>query len=266
MNKILPMSVLMVTLGSAWLGLGSDQSAKAGKKPPTGPDLMRADFRDSGDVGSPPGTSYVDRIQWDSKIIPSCLADYVDFDDPCGPGHRGVISHGTRKGGYLLRTVNLWDPTPERWLVFDFTDGVDGSGCQDLDEELLNYPGRNPAAVSPYDASSCVDLLEVRFWVSNAFTPGAEYAGLNIVIDGPDLIPGRGKKKEDRNQWNAKWYLNPVNPLKITHTADPNTVILTTMDGLEQAELWTVNQQTGDFEELLGTYWMPFQVTLTRLP
>lgn len=269
MKRMLDMAVLVVALASVLLGFGSVQSAMAGKKPKApSADLMAADFRDSGEVGSPSGTPYVDRIQWDGVILPSCLADYVDFNDLCGPGHLGVISQGTRKGGYLLRTVNLWDPNPERWLVLDFTDGVDDSQCQNLDEQLLDYPGRNPDAFSPHDPAPCIDLLELRFRADDVLTPGAEYSALAITIDKPDWMQGRGKNKEGRHQWNGKWYLNFVNPLRITHTVDPNVVILTTMDGPthDWAELWTVNETTGDFGELLGTYRMPFEVTLTQLP
>jgi hypothetical protein len=219
--------------------------------------LARATFRDFA----------VDRIQSDGVLLPfSCSAEYVDFDDACHPGHSGV-SRILNTGSYFLRTLHNHAPNPTRWLVLDFTEGLDGSDCLNLDVQVANDPDRNPDAFVPVNDDPCIDFVEVRFSAGGVFTPGAEYSTVGIVIDKPVWIQGRGKNKEGHNQWNGRWYLNPVNPLSITRDpADPNTAILTTMDGLEQVELWTVNEKNGKHETLLGTYRMPFEVTITRIP
>lgn len=225
----------------------------------SGDTLARADFRDLS----------TDHIRSDAiGLSPSCNIsdagyDFADFDDPCQPGHWGV-SEVLSTGTYFLRTLSAQIPNPTRYLVLDFTSPLPGSSCPALDTELKDYPGRNPDAVSPENADPCIDYLEVRFFADKAYAPGAQYTPVNLVIDGPDLVRKRANKYV--NQWNAKYYLDFVNPLTITRSSDGKTVIITTMAGYEQAQLWTVNQKTGKHETLLGTYWMPFEVTITTVP
>jgi hypothetical protein len=219
--------------------------------------LARATFRDFA----------VDRIQSDGVVLPfSCSVDYADFDDPCYPGHPGV-SRILNTGDYFLRTLHNHVPNPTRWLVLDFSEGLEGSHCLNLDLQLANDPERNPDAFVPVDPDPCMDFLEVRFSAGGVFATSAQYSEVSLVIDKPVWLQGRGKNKESYNQWNGQWYLNLVNPLTITRDpSDPNTVILTTMDGLEQAELWTIHEKTGKHETLLGTYRMPFEITIARVP
>ncbi len=203
-----------------------------------------------------------DRIRSDSRDLPDgCLpGDYADATDPCNPGHTGV-SHIYASGQYFLRTVSGHPLVPTRWLVLDFGEPLSGS-CPRLDTKLSDYPGRNRNAFSPVDPSDCVDDVEVRFSADKAFAPGAEYTPVFLVIDGPDAstIQSTGV------QWNAKYYLDFVNPLTITRSPDATTAILNTMDGLEQAQLWTVNPKNGKRQTLVGTYKMPFQVTIAARP
>jgi hypothetical protein len=207
--------------------------------------------------------SAADRIRSDGQLLPQqCLpGDYADYNDPCGPGCR-VVSYVMAGWTYFLRTVSDQVPDPERWLVLDFSVPLPGSACPGIDTKLSDYPGRNPAVSSPpVDPDDCIDLVEVRFFADKAFAPGAEYSPVSLVIDGPDAstIQSTGV------QWNAKYYLDFVNPLRITRSG-PAAVTLETMDGLEQAQLWTVNPKTGKRQKLLGTYSMPFQVTIAARP
>lgn len=225
----------------------------------------RVFFRDRGVVGSAPGSD-VDRIQSDGVwLSPPCTGQYADVDDPCQPGD-GVVVMGEAGGGLFLRTLHLQNPNPTRYLVLDFSEPLGDSVCLNVDVQFSDYPGRSPEATSPVNPAACVDFVEVRFSADSAFKAGAQYTMVGMALDAPDLKQGRGKQP-DTTQWNAKYYLNFVNPLTITFPdpADPGTVVLTTIDGLEQAELWTVNPKNGGNGELLGTYRMPFSVTLVRL-
>lgn len=266
--------IALALLVALCLAAGSVQAKR--KNPPTQDTLVRADFRDAGD----------DRITSDGVGVPplcdqpspgDLVYDYVDQHDPCLGGYDpATISHRD----YLLRTVttNLETP-PVHWLVLDFSDGepvdpLDPYGqrwpCHDLDWQLSSanqdYPERDPDAVSPENPLACIDFLEVRFWASDPFDP-SDSTQVNIVIDGPDLV---GKGRNQRTQWNAKYYLDFINPLTVTHTQDPNTLTIGDDDGDDRddfrAELYTVNQKNGRREDLLGIYDMPFQLTLTRLP
>ena len=225
----------------------------------------RASFRDLGYVGGPPYTE-VDRIQSDGVLLaPPCTGQYADVGDPCQPS-QGAVSLVLNDGSYFLRTLSMQSPHPTRYLVLDFTEGLGDSACLNLDVRLSNYPGRSPDATSPVNPDVCVDFAEVRLSAGSAFKHGAEYTSVGLAIDGPDLKQGRGKQP-DSTQWNAKYYLTFVNPLRITFPdpMDPDTLILSTMDGLEQAELWTVQPKTGGYGTLLGRYRMPFAVTIVRV-
>ncbi len=201
-------------------------------------------------------------VDQDHGLPGDCLpGDYADATDPCEPGHTGV-SYIYATGQYFLRTLSGHPLVPTRWLVLDFADVLSG-GCLGIDSILLSYSGRKAGAFSPEDPdhAPCVDWVEVRFSADKAFAPGAEYTPVFLVIDGPDAstIQSTGV------QWNAKYYLDFVNPLKITRSG-PAAVTLETMDGLEQAQLWTVNPKNGKRQTLKGTYRMPFQVTIAARP
>ena len=251
---------LAVCLSLALAGL-------AGPKKPVKPEdtLARAAFRD--DVA--------DRIRSDGTYACDDY-HYVDSEDTCNVSGDLVVSKvyggGPLDGQYFLRTIDTKAPQedvqdPTRWLVLDFTDGLNDSSCQALDTKLQDYEGKDPEAFPPEDPNQdpCIDWVEVRFAAHKAFKSGAQYTTLGILIDGPDLMQ-RGKKTW--TAWNAKWLLEFVNPLVIEHPDpdDLNTVILSTMDGLDQAELWTLSERTGEPETLVGTYSMPFEVTITKLP
>jgi hypothetical protein len=214
--------------------------------------LVRAAFRDVS----------TDRLRSDGVVLPgSCLGyDYADANDPCQPGYHGS-SQIMASNDYFLRTLATQDTNPNRWMVLDFSQTLNGSLCPGLDTQLLAYPGRNPAAFSPQNPDPCVDFLEVRLFVTDPFGAGAQFTSVNLIIDGPDLT------RTGTNQWDNKYQLNFVNPLSLVpDPVDPNTVTVTTVTGQEQAELWTTNQKTGKQGTLLGRYTMPFQVKLTKLP
>jgi hypothetical protein len=212
--------------------------------------VARADFREGSD-----------RIRSDGQPLPDgCLpGDYADATDPCGPGHPGV-SYVYATGMYFLRTLSGHPRIPTRWLVLDFGDPLEGSACPDLDTKLKAYSGRNPTAFSPETAELCIDWVEVRLSADKAFAPGAEFTPVGLVIDGPDAstIQSTGV------QWNGKYYLDFVNPLTITRQGAA-TAILDTM-GDAQAQLWTVNPRNGKRQTLVGTYMMPFRVTIAARP
>jgi hypothetical protein len=221
--------------------------------------LARGDFRDAG----------TDAITSDGIVLPApCNAlgyDYVAREDPCygGTGNGLRTSSKVMAGGtYFLRTVSTNALVPDRWLVLDFSNTV--GECPGLDTQLKGYNGRDPDAVSYEDPDPCVDLLEVRFFARDAFEPGALETEVDIIIDGPDLV---GKQKQQRTQWNGKFYLEFVNLLTVTpHPTDPETLTVGTDDDDFLAELWTVNQKNGKKDKLLGFYDMPFQLTITNLP
>ncbi len=215
----------------------------------------RADFRDFAN----------DRLRSDGTLLPPACGpyDYADTKDPCQPGHRTISSIYT-SGLYFLRTLATQDPNPTRWLVLDFGSALGGSSCPGLDTRIKSYSGRSPDAFSPEDPDPCIDLVEVRFFADKAFAPGAAFTPASVIIDGPDLVRS---KSGTRTQWNTKYNVEFVNPLRIVpDPLDPLTITLETMEGLEQAELWTVSSKTGKNEIRLGTYQMPFQLRVTRVP
>lgn len=235
-------------------GKGTELFAVTPKGSNTSTDpLIRADFRDLA----------TDRIRSDGKGLPvACGAyDYADRNDACQPGYGGV-SKILSNGVYFMRTLWTLDLNPTRWLVLDFTEGLFGSACPGLDTKLTNYPGRDPAAFSPEDPNPCIDLLEVRFFLDKAYAPGSQFTPIRLIIDGPDSW-----NTTTGVQWNQKYELDFVNQATITlDPLDANTITVTTITGAEQAELWTLSPKTGKKQTKLGTYRMPFQVRLTKVP
>jgi len=257
-------TILMIGLAlTAVLCLAAGSAQAKGKPQPSEDTVVRAEFRDA-------DNDLTDRITSDGVgLSGSCatlIYDYVDRNDPCygtPADPQATISYKD----YFLRTVTNKLPTQvDRWLVLDFSDG-DVDDCPDLDKKLWDYPGRDPDVWIPAWIEGCVDHLEVRFRAYGPFEPSAQDTEVHIIIDGPDLVD-EGKRKE-RTQWNAKFYLDFVNPLSIVErSADLDTVIIG-KDGDDDflAQLWTVNQRTGKREyPPLGIYRMPFQLTLTRVP
>ncbi len=234
-------------------GKGTELFAVVAKGQPSG-FLARADFRDLS----------TDRIRSDGVALPSACegADYADVDDPCGPGDDASASNVYGTGLYFLRTLMPYDSNPTRWAVLDFSQPLSGSSCPGLDSILKAYQGRDPAAFSPEDPDPCIDLLEVRLFADKAYAPGAAFTPVGILIDAPDLVrSGSGTQ----TRWNSKYTLGFVNPLTITPPGGA-TITLDTIAGLEQAQLWTLSPKTGKKETLIGTYKMPFQLTIARLP
>jgi hypothetical protein len=208
---------------------------------------------------APVGVSTEYRIQSDGKSVCSAQG-YVEHSDPCNPGELGGVSKIYSTGDYPLRTLHnpQNNPKPERWLVLNFTDlvpVVDGYGqsmqCPDIDSEQ----------VAPGD---CFDRPEqVRFSARNAFTPNAPSSIVRMVID--KLVwMGTKRNPQQYQQWNAKYYLNFVNPLTIEGAG--NTMILGAAADTYWVDLWTVNQKTGAYETWVGRYAMPFQVMITLVP
>jgi hypothetical protein len=222
---------------------------------PASDTLPIATFRDSG----------TDRLRSDGQGLPSPCpqGDYAALDHPCNPGHPGVSSV-TPTGMYFMRTVSGHVPNPTRYLVLDFSQGIDGATCPKLDTALANYWGRSSLVEPLVNPADCVDWLMVRFSADKAFAHGAEFAPVGLVIDGPDG-PEISNVQSTGLQWNGKYYLDFVNPLKVTRL-DAYTVELETMEGLEQTQLWTINPKNGKRKTLVGTYSMPFQVTVAVQP
>jgi hypothetical protein len=206
---------------------------------------VKADFRDS----------LTDGVRSDTIYAP-CSVDYVDTTDTCTPataGDRDTLSQELSRGTYFLRTISSHTDTPTRWLVLNFSVPEPGSSCPNLDVLLSNYPGRSPTAHSPVDPNPCIDLVEVRLYIYKAFDSRVQSGEVEIIIDGPDSV--KLPKGTARTQWNEKYRLEFVQPAKFTRSADGKTVTVTTID--HTAEL-----RQGD--TLVGTYQMPFQVTLKK--
>ena len=242
-------------------GYASAEMQRGGKG--TKNSLARADFRDS--------ATTPDRITSDGIVLPSaCLSfDYVGRDDPCWEGSGALPHRNTSRvsnAQYFLRTVATQQPHPTRWLELDFSEGVPntGSGCHDLDNQLLSYPGRYPGATSYLHPDPCIDYVEVRFFVDEAFTPGAFETPVRIIIDGPDLVEGKGKNAESTVYWNAHFRVEFVNPLTVLPAGAD--AVLVGADGDDfRAELWSVGGK-GEKDQLLGMYNMPFVLTIALVP
>jgi hypothetical protein len=231
--------------------------------------LVRATFRNA--------AIPADRVQSDGKQ--PCGYHYVDKDDAdCSADLAEKAGSLVISGeDYFLRTIKgcCEEMDPARWLVLDFSVPVDSSTespCPALDTRIRTYEGlsgtRNPDAVSPENPDPCVDYVEVRFFARSAFHPQAAFATVNVLIDGPDLrtVKERGKIVETGVIWNAKFELRFVNPL--TREVAGNAVVLTTMAGLDQVELWELDENGGNTkgDKLLGTFHMPLRLTLERVP
>jgi hypothetical protein len=227
--------------------------------------LMRADFRDADSDGM-----RSDGLGW---LLPSECGthDYVDKTDSCWGSWepQQTSSHALLQVGWFLRTNDIYSVVPDRWLVLDFSkvgpQGQGGGACPDLDTFIFNYEGRDPDATSYVDSSPCIDLVEVRLFFDEAFTPGALETAVRLIVDGPDLVSGKGKNATPYTQWNPKFYLNFVNPLTITPGGEGSIVVGADGDDF-RAEVWTVNSKNGKHDELLGMYWMHFEVHLDRVP
>ena len=247
-----------------WAGI---HSARAAGKPGSASTLIRADFDDSLNPDNTP--KY--RIRSDGNAS-SCVAaagyDYVAVQDDLDPSS-GVCSGDTTStlinGGqdYFLRTVVNQSPCPNRWLVLDFTETQAGSTCPGLDSTIAGYPGWGAGCVFE-NVDPCVDFVAVRFFAYNAFKAGAT-ASVDIVIDAPDLIT---TKSGPKTQWNAKYELAFQNALPTTQTLVGSTVTKSDLNtgGTAPADLWALNPKTGVRQTHLGTYNMPFQLTLVRAP
>ena len=205
-------------------------------------------------------------------MLPSeCQAwDYVDSDDPCyGDETTLVTVSKVHSSLYFLRTVSNLDPqTVDRWLVLDFSDSV-VDPCPGLDTQIAADPDTDEDVREflPVNFDSCIDYVEVRFFVDDAFKPNVSQTPVSMLIDQPVRKYGKGKKAEDYTQWDAKFALDFINPLTLTRVA-PDTVTVGDVSDVSdegddfRAELWTFNNK-GRRGELLGTFNMKFQLTIT---
>lgn len=257
---------IAVTNSDGRTGKGIELFAVTAKGTPStsSQNLARADYRDS--LG--------DRILSDGRAFP-CGFDYVGKNDQCTDVLADKASASEIiSTTYFLRTLatccdNTSDPAinslvrnPTRWLVLDFSQVISGT-CPNLDQVITN--SNQTPATPPLNPNQCIDFLEVRFFADKAFQSGAAFTSVSLIIDAPDLIVRHNQ--QPYTQWNAKYCVNFVNPLTITpDPADPNSETLTTIPGLEQVELRTFNSTKGNCDTLLGTYWMPFQVKVQRVP
>lgn len=211
---------------------------------PASAQSVQAEFRDE----------LNDRIRSDASttLYRPCGFDYVDKNDPCesDPSAKNSISRTSApQHDLFFRTVRDCCTVPTRWLVLDFTDGT---GCFDLDSQYVNYAGFARTVGQPPAVTGCVDNLEVRLFADKVFNARATATAVRILIDVPDL------NRFGNLQWNVAWELEFVNPLTITRNPDGTTTIAT-RDAI--AELWSIGQ-SGKKDTKLGTYSMPFSLTL----
>lgn len=202
-------------------------------------------------------------------LLPSeCQAwDYVDSDDPCyGDETTLVTVSKVHSSLYFLRTVSNLDPqTVDRWLVLDFSDSVEDP-CPDLDTQIFYDPDTDEdvRGFLHVNFEPCIDYVEVRFFVDDAFKRNVSQTPVSMLIDMPVQKRGKGKNAEDYTQWDAKFALDFVNPLTLTRDpSDTVTVGDVSDDGDDfRAELWTFNNK-GRRGDLLGIFNMKFQLTIT---
>lgn len=151
-------------------------------------------------------------------------------------------------GLYFLRTVQQ-SCTPTRTLVLDFSNPVTGQGpssCAGLSDPdtllTLNPCGPNPT------------IPDVRFAASTLLRPSATSSTVGLVIN--------LKRDFHENDFELV-FLNPICMTSLgsgvldttkTCTANPNAD--------DEATLYRINEATGALT-LIGTYHMPFQVTVT---
>ena len=207
-----------------------------------------------------------DRVRSDGNFSP-CGVDYVDQTATCLPStanDRNSSSNKLSAIEYYLRTVE-WccdtDPSgpvnnPSRWLVLDFSEGISGMVCPELDTALSAYPGRSPNAVLPLNSAPCTSNVAVRLFADQAFHKRAQETPVRISIDGPDLVTSR--QGVSRTQWNTKFWLNLV--MSIIRNSDGSVVTLTNT-GTDDDRTAVLTNAAGT--TVIGTYEMPFTVTLT---
>ncbi len=195
--------------------------------------------------------------------------DYVDTDDPCYGGGPPLVTVSLvhSDGLYFLRTVTNFDPrTVDRWLVLDFSDSVVGP-CPGLDTQIAADPDTDEdvGGFLPVNSDPCIDYVEVRFAVHEAFKPNVSQTTVGILIDQPVRKYGKGKKAEDYTQWDAKFALDFINPLTLTRDAPDRVTVgdVSEIDGDDfRAELWTFDNK-GRRGDSLGIFKMEFELTIT---
>jgi hypothetical protein len=201
--------------------------------------------------------------------------DYVDSDDPCYGVETPLVTVSMvhSDGLYFLRTVTNFDPrTVDRWLVLDFSNPENGYECPypGLDTQILDDPNTDPdpdlLSSLPENTLPCIDYVEVRFAVHEAFKPNVSQTTVSMLIDQPVRKSGHGKNAEEYTQWDAKFALDFINPLTLTRDASSDTVTVGDVsddDGDDfRAELWTFDNK-GRRGDLLGIFIMEFQLTIT---
>ena len=200
-----------------------------------------------------------------------CGWDYVDKTDTCtGLGLPNDVqadaSNMLTGDTSWLRTVvqccsgdAIWDNwvyTPTRWIVLDFTNS--GGGCPNLDQTIANHASANgSAAHPPLNADPCVDFVEIRFKADRVFSKNTKSTSVSLNIDEPQLqvLTGGGT----RTQWNTIYFLQYEKAVSVIHNLD-GTVTLTT-GSKATAQLLDANTNA-----VLGTYNMPFSITMKQVP
>lgn len=225
MKRTVSFALLGIAAGIVFL-MGPARAARGGKQPPNQNFLTRSDFGDADRDG----------VRSDGQSIlvpPECGSyDYVDNQDTCS-GDVRTTSYLQTDGGYFL-TTHTQDATVDRWLVLDF--GA-GDACPVSDVDLNSDP-------------EC--QVTVRFFADKAFHSQATSTPVRILIEKFD--PSLG-------YWATKYELDFINTLSIS-PADPNTVEIGAGPNDFRADLWTVVR--GKKRTLLGTFTMPFFLTLTK--
>ena len=236
---------------------------KGSANPPGGPGLGRAVFQDDPSDG-------VRSDEQGTSLPQNCQAfNYVDSYDPCYEGGPPLVTVSMvhSDGLYFLRTVsNLYPQSVDRWLVLDFSnpDPEEGWDCPDLDTQIFYDPNTDPdlrGSLPLNEDDLCIDYVEVRFYVDDAFSPSATQSRVAMLIDQPVRKRGKGKNAEDYTQWDAMFALDFVNPLTLTRVASDTVTVGADGDDF-RAELWTFDNK-GRKGDLLGIFIMKFQLTIT---
>lgn len=134
---------------------------------------ISADGLDTCTVPRPGGPSPVtyDYWAWQEELLSpaeSIYGQHVGAQTDCVPPHnnRSDVSGGGR--WFLITTAGRGPWTePQRWLVFDFSESTDGTGCPNLDgddsgETALDLGPIYTKDLNPDDTNPCVDHLTVR--------------------------------------------------------------------------------------------------------
>ncbi len=189
--------------------------------------------------------------------------DYVDKSDTCTGlavpnDEQAVMSTMLTGNTYWFRPIpkccsgdpvwDRWTYSPTRWVVLDFTNS--GGACLNIDRTIADHASTNGSGANPpLNPAACVDFVEVRIKADRVFSKTTKFTSFSVQIDEPQFT--------DRLIWNVVYTLEYVNRVPVTHNAN-GTVTLATGNSAPA-------QLLGPNNEVLGTYNMPFSMTLQQV-